>query len=132
MNTLKGIVEEVSANGSLSLVRINVGDLDFSAIVIETPESADYLSVGADIKVIFKETEVVIGKGSDHNISLQNRIPGTINTLESGELLSKITIDSAIGDIQSIVTSNAVKQLQLEVGSEVTAMIKTNEIMLSP
>jgi molybdate transport system regulatory protein len=45
--------------------------------------------------------------------------------------LSKIVVESSVGNITSIITSNAVEQLQIKVGSQVTAMIKTNEIMLS-
>lgn len=131
MNILKGKIESINVNGGLSIVRVKVGDLSFSSIVIDTPETDPFLKINNDIKIIFKENEVIIGIGAMKGISLRNKIPGTIKSIDSDKLLSKIVVESGVGDITSIITTNAVEQLQIKVGSQVTAMIKTNEIMLS-
>ena len=131
MNVLNGIVESVAVNGNLSLVRVRVGEIHLSSIVVDTPETVSYLQQDHPVQVIFKETEVIIGKGDDHQISLQNRMVGTIRTIETGDLLSKLTLDTTIGPIVSVITANAVRQLELAEGMRVTAMIKTNEMMLS-
>ncbi|HEY8661558.1 MAG TPA: TOBE domain-containing protein [Hanamia sp.] len=131
MNTLKGEIISIKVNGNLSLVTINVSDIIFKTIVIENPDTASYLKTGNKINVIFKETEVVIGKGLEHFVSLQNRLTGNIIEIENGALLSKLTIDTPVGNIVAIITLDAVVQLKLQVGEIITAMIKTNEIMLS-
>ena len=131
MNVLKGKICSIKNNGELCLVSIQVGELKFSAIVIDTPQTCSYLQLKHPVKVIFKETEVIMATGKIHPISLQNRIPGTIFLIESDNLLSKVVVDSSVGKITSIITTNAVNQLGLEVGKEVIAMIKTNELMLS-
>ncbi|SRR5690606_30961656 len=130
MNTLKGKIEYVSVNKNLSLVNVNVNEQLLSAIVIDNPETAPYLIPGNSIKIIFKETEVIIGKGKTDNISLQNKFTGSVEFIETGELLSKLTLNTSVGKIISIITTNAVNQLGLKKGSEVTAMVKTNEMML--
>ena len=130
MNTLPGTIKKIQTHGNLTLVRVLVSDITFTSIVIETPESASYLKIGAEITVMFKETEVIISKNA-HEISLQNRIPAKIMEITEGQLLSQITLQYQSHFISSIITSNAVKQLQLTPGKEVIAMIKTNEIMLS-
>ncbi len=131
MNILKGKIEKLTVSGSLTLIGIEVNNIGMSAIVIDTSETAPYLKLGNTITVVFKETEVIIGKGNTDNISLRNKFKGIIDILECKELLSKLTINTSVGKISSIITTNAVNQLNLKVGSEVTAMIKTNEIMLS-
>ncbi|WP_282088959.1 TOBE domain-containing protein [Aquimarina algiphila] len=131
MNILKGKIIAVKTNGNLSLVEIDVDNISFKTIVVETPDTASYLTKGNIVKVIFKETEVIIGKGVEHAVSMQNKIVGKILTIENGELLSKLTIDIGIGNIVSIITTNAVQELRLQVDEKITAMIKTNEIMLS-
>lgn len=132
MNSLKGHIKEVEVNGSLSLVTIALSDeIFFKAIIIETPETASYLSEGHLVKVLFKETEVVIGRDIKHLISLQNQIRGEIKRIERGLLLSNIIINTPAGDISSIITTNAVDQLSLKEKLTVYAMVKTNEIMLS-
>ncbi len=131
MNIIPGIVESVSVKGSLSLVRVKAGQTLLTAIVIDTPETKSYLNAGAQVHVIFKETEVIIGPGQDHNISLRNKLTGRVTHIESGDLLSRLIVETTVGPVVSVITTNAVRNLQIEEGSEVTAMIKTNEMMLS-
>ncbi|MBN2637458.1 MAG: TOBE domain-containing protein [Bacteroidales bacterium] len=131
MNSLKGIITNITVNGSLSLVHLDVSGAVFSVIVIDTPKTASYLSTGNQVSVIFKETEVVIGTGKEFNVSLQNRLEGKISEIQSGELLSKIILDTNAGKIVSVITTRAVKNLGLKRGTEAVALIKTNEIMLT-
>lgn len=130
MNILSGTIQDLQVHGNLTLVKVVVSDITFTSIVIETPETAPYLSIGTPIKVMFKETEVIIGK-SGANISLQNQIPVKVVSIEQGQLLSQLNLQYQEYTLCSIITSNAVKQLQLQPGVEVIAMIKTSEIMLS-
>lgn len=131
MNILKGHIDSILVNGELSIVKVKVGNVLFSTILIDTPDTAPYLTLGNEVRVIFKETEVILGVGDMRGISLRNKIKGTVSHIESDMLLSKVTIDSEIGKITSLITSNAVKQLKIVLGLELTAMIKTNELMLS-
>lgn len=131
MNSLKGKVETLNVYENLTLARIRVGEVLVTSIVIETPDTCPYLVVGKEVNVLFKENEVIIGKGSNLSISLQNRFACTIKHIEQGILLSKLTLLTQGIEIYSIITTNAVKQLGLNEGMAVQAMIKTNEIMLS-
>jgi len=131
MNIFKGKIEAVNVNGELSIITIRVKSISFTAIVIDTPVTAPYLKQGNPIKVIFKETEVIIGIGSVEGISLRNKLFGKVLSIESDNLLSKLIIQTKIGEITSIITSNSVKRLKIKIGTEVCAMIKTNELLLS-
>jgi len=131
MNSYKGNISALTTSGSLTLLKVKVKNATITAIVIDTPKTLDYLEIKNEVTVFFKETEVIIGKGNTENISMQNQFSGTIVSIASKELLSKLTIDSEIGKISSIITTNAVKQLDLKEGSAVKAMIKTNEILVS-
>ena len=131
MNILKGIIEKLTIHGKLTLINLKVKDVLMSAIVIDTPDTAPYLKTGNEITVLFKETEVIMATGNTDQISLRNKFYGTIDKIETNEILSKLTINTSVGKIKSIITTNAVNQLQLKKDIEVTAMVKTNEIMLS-
>lgn len=131
MNSINGEITAIKTSGSLSKVEVTAGENKFKTIVIDTPETADYLKCGNKVKLLFKETEVAIGTGDLSNISLQNRISGTIHKLEMGDLQAKITLETEIGFIKSIITVDAVQQLNLKGGMSVTALIKTNEVMLT-
>ena len=43
----------------------------------------------------------------------------------------KLIIKTDVGEIASIITTNSVKRLDIKIGDSLTAMIKTNELMLS-
>jgi len=132
MNSLEGHIIEVNTSGSLSLVSVRVGpNVVVKAIVIDTPETASYLEAEQPINVLFKETEVIIGANDNCNISLQNKITGTVKEIEKGALLSRVVVQTKVKDIISVISSNAVNELGLKENMKVTAMIKLNEIMLS-
>ena len=132
MNTLKGHIQSIEVSGGMSVVSVSVGEkLRLKAIVIETPETAAYLKKGGEITLMFKETEVVIGTLEDHKISLQNRIAGRIIKIHSGRLLSRLDLETPVGQIGSIISTSAVNDLGLKVNTPVCAMVKLNEMMLS-
>lgn len=131
MNLLRGTIKDIQVHGNLSLVKLDVSQIELTSIVIETPDTATYLNVGTEINVMFKETEVIIGQTLNQAVSLQNQIPVSVVKVNQGALLSELTLDFQGKTIRSIITSKAVDQLQLSKGSSVVAMIKTNEVMLS-
>lgn len=131
MNSFQGKIVKIETSGSLSLVEIIVSGFFLKTILVETPETVSFLKENKVINIFLKETEVIIGKGISHSISIQNKIPGIILEIEKDRLLSKILIDTNIGGINAIIETNAIDELQFEVGEKVMAMIKFNEIMIS-
>jgi molybdopterin-binding protein len=131
MNSFKGHIIKIEVKDQLSIVSIQISDENkLHAVVVETPETAEYLSINQEIKVLFKETEVIIGKGNDLAVSIQNRISGVVTHIEKGVLLTKVTIKTRIGDIESIISTRAVHELNIKQNDSVVAMVKLNEIML--
>ncbi|MEO8415920.1 MAG: TOBE domain-containing protein [Ginsengibacter sp.] len=131
MNSVTGEITSIKVSGNISLVTIMAHTIFFKTLVVETPATATWLKLYNKINMIFKETEVVIGKGLEHPVSLQNKLPGKIIGIENGELMSQVKVDTVVGNIVAIISRDAVVQLNLQVGETVSAMVKTNEIMIS-
>jgi len=132
MNKLKGNITNVEMSGNLAIVSVEIEpEIVFKAIIIEHANENNYLKIGNLISVLFKETEVIIATEGTQHISLQNKILSSIKHIEQGILLSKLTLQFDSGEITSIISTNAVKQLALSVNKKVTAMVKLNEVMLS-
>lgn len=132
MNSFKGIISEIKVNQDMSLVSIDMGhNIHLRTIIIETPATASYLKLGNSIKVLFKETEVVLGLGTMGQVSLQNKIEGTVVSIVEGALISKVNVTTPLGEIVSIISAKAVEDLNIMKGLSVTAMVKLNEIMLA-
>jgi molybdate transport system regulatory protein len=130
MNVFEGKISELVSDENLTIVSVEMKGSVFKAIVVESGNSAPYLKIGNEIKIAFKETEVILVTGKFEGISLRNRIQGKIKEVQKCKLLSRVQITSLIGEVVSIITTNAVEDLKLEAGKEVTAMIKTNEMIL--
>lgn len=131
MNQLKGKIVAVQHNNHMSLVDVGIGDDMFTATLLETPETAPYLKTGEWVTLLFKETEVSLAKNLSGEISLRNRFPATVRHIERGALLSAVRLDYRGEALLSIITTRAVERLQLEVGDEVEALVKANEMVLS-
>ncbi len=132
MNKLNAKIFEIHTEGQLSLVKAAINDVLICAIIIDTPETACYLTIGNNVQILFKETEVVIAKEFTGSISIQNRLNCIIQSIEKGKILSKINMCFFDYAVSSLITTQALLQLHLVVGDEVIAMIKTNEVNLSP
>lgn len=130
MNKLQGTITAIECNRYMSLADVAVGGEVFSATLLETPETADYLKVGNPVTLLFKETEVALAKNLSGLISLRNRFAVKVQGIERGDILTAIKLDYPGGTLTSIITTRAVERLQLALGDELEALVKANEIAL--
>lgn len=131
MNVVNGIISHIESHEGISLVKVKSNDVVFSSIVLDTPETSDYLKEENRVKIIFKETEVMISKDLNPNISIQNKLLCRIESIQKGVILSQINLIHNQQTIKSIITRNACEQLDLKENDTVLALIKTNEVSLS-
>ena len=131
MNKLRGIISEIETAEQLSLVGVEVEGLIFSSVVISGGELADYLQVGKEVYLVFKETEVSIGKELSGGLSIRNRFPVQIREIKEGKILTQLTLDFRGHTIQSIITTRSARTLGLQIGDNIEGLVKTNEITLS-
>lgn len=130
MNKIKGNITGITTSGNISLIDIDANGVSLSAIIIGTPENTPYLIKDKVISVLFKESEVSIGRDIKGKISLRNCLEGPIKKLENGTIFSKVTIDFFGSDIMSLITVRSAERLDLKHGDVVTAFIKSNEVIL--
>lgn len=130
MNQLRGRIIAIESNDHVSLVDVEVSGDTFSAMLLETPESAPYLAIGNEVQVLFKETEVSLAKNLSGQISLRNRIKGRVRSVRSGLILSEVELDYRGQKLSSIITTRSIKRLDIKQGDEVEALIKANEVSL--
>ncbi len=64
-------------------------------------------------------------------ISARNRLPGKVLDVEKGGLVSKITIVMEPSILTSVVTEEAVEQLDIKPGDRIYAVIKSTEVMVA-
>lgn len=65
------------------------------------------------------------------NLSATNHLPGTILSIQRGDVLSKLVIEVATGvRVGSVITTDSVDRLGLVVGGRAVAVIKATEVMV--
>lgn len=62
--------------------------------------------------------------------SIRNEIKGTVKSVTLGDILSEIIVDTAVGEISSIITTRSVSALNLKPGDPVCAQIKATNVSL--
>ena len=63
-------------------------------------------------------------------ISARNQLRGTVEAIVLGVVTAKVGVRVGDNLIESVITRQSVEELNIKVGSEVTAVIKSTEIML--
>ena len=130
MNRLKGNIKGLKTFDDLTLLEIEVEKTTLKSIIIND-HGKKIFKVGSSVEALFKETELIISKNKTNHISLQNKMDCEIISIQTGELLSQIKLRFSCIELISIITTQSVKELNLKLGDQVTAMVKTNEIMVS-
>jgi molybdopterin-binding protein len=63
-------------------------------------------------------------------LSTRNRLPGTITEIVKGEAAAKVTLRVGDNHMVALITRESVDELGLEVGREVTALVKATDVMI--
>lgn len=132
MNKFIGHITKIISEGSISKVCVDLGqNILLQTVVIDTPETANYLKPNSVVEVMFKSTEVIIST-SENNTSICNSISATVAEVRLGKLFSRIQLSSVLGDILCIGSAEQWKDLNLTEGSKVYALVNFHEILLAP
>ncbi|MBB3696002.1 TOBE domain-containing protein [Flammeovirga yaeyamensis] len=130
MNRFTGIITRIDGQQNIHQLSIQLNDVSFRALIIDHEINPINFSVGDKVGVIFKDSEVFMGKDHIEHISIQNQVSGVIKNIEIGDVLSRVFLETSIGMVSSLISSSSVKRLDFKKGEKACAFIKTNEIIL--
>jgi molybdopterin-binding protein len=133
VNVLAGHVLQTTVSGGLALVEVDVDGTTLSALAVGAPPVA--LAPGTAVRLVFKPTEVALGKGLEGGLTIRNRLPCRVVDVERGAVLSRVRLACRLGAggaLEAIVTTRSAEALALAPGDAVDALVKTNEMTLAP
>lgn len=64
-------------------------------------------------------------------LSARNQLDGTVTSIRKGEAIANVVLDVAGQRLVASITVEAVDELGLAEGSEVTAVIKASDVMIA-
>jgi molybdopterin-binding protein len=127
MNTIKGTVISVNFANGLCEVEVKTPLGNIYAVVLESPEEAEFVKENKQVKCIFKETEVLLLR---EKVSQINLFEGTIKSLEKGRVLSMLVVDCKGEEIRVMLTSRQVTTLGLSQGTKVYMLLSPMHVVL--
>ena len=101
------------------------------SVVITTASCEDmHLSEGDSITVLIKGTDVMLAKSFSGMISARNRVSGVVKQIIEGDVVSKVFVESQEEMLHAIITNTSLKEMDISEGNEVTAIVKSTELIL--
>lgn len=130
-NKFIGKVTDVTRGAVNGIVKIELsnGQHITSSITLEAIDDLD-ITVGKEVTAIIKSTSVLIGRGQ-LTLNARNKLSGTIIDINRGAVnaIVKVELPSNVV-ITSSITLEAVDELDLTIGTEVTAVVKATEVLI--
>ncbi|GAN33165.1 MAG: hypothetical protein DYG83_14065 [Candidatus Brocadia sp. AMX2] len=130
-NRLCGTIVSITQGQIHAHVQILWKDIPLSVIITRASCEDMHLSVGDAISVLIKGTDIMLAKSFSGMLSARNRTKGVVREIVQGDVLSKIYLESQGDMLHAIITNTSLKEMNLQEGNEVTAIVKSTELILS-
>jgi len=133
MSQLFATIESIESVESLNIVTFTCAEQKLQMVSLELPAS---VQKGKSVTLACKPTSVAIAKPTVAlesfcaMLSYANQLSVKISTLEEGALLSSVMLTLGAFTLESILSTDALKRLDLQEGNEVIALIKANELSI--
>lgn len=132
MNQINGHITAIDHEGSIALLDVALGDLRLSATILGEAQALSLWKIGQLVRVQFNEMEVAVAKNLSGKISLRNRLPGVITSLEWGRILTRVCFLVQTAGVEivldAVITTRSARHLQLSVGDQIEGLVKSNEM----
>lgn len=64
-------------------------------------------------------------------VNVRNQFRGRIREIITGPVVSEVDVETPQGIVTSVITTRSVKDLNLTIGTEVVALVKSTEVALA-
>lgn len=68
---------------------------------------------------------------SIYAVNIRNQFRGRIKEIVLGPVVSEVDVETALGTVTSVITTRAISELNLQVGTEVLALVKSTEVSIA-
>lgn len=111
---------------------LNIVVFDFCGLTLKmmSLDLNDDVKIGKKVKLSVKPSNISIAKNLSGEISLSNKIVATIQNLENGQLLTSVILKINDTILESIITVDSSKRMNLQIGEVVTILIKASNLSI--
>jgi molybdopterin-binding protein len=127
MNTIHAVIQKIESTENLNIITFTTQTQELKMMSLALSDS---LHIGSKISLTVKATNIALAKDIEGLLSYSNQLKVTILSIDEGELLSAIRVDFLGEVLESIITTDSKKRMQLMVGEEILALIKSSDLAL--
>lgn len=127
MNEIKTTIKQIENVDSIHIVTFDYKGIDIKMMSLDLQAN---LSIGQKVEIVVKPTHISIAKDFSGLTSQSNQIKTKIEKLDIGKLVAVVTLNLEDTLLESIITSNSTKSMDLKIGDEVTIFIKSSDISI--
>jgi len=128
MNKIPATVLAIQNVENLTQVTFATVADELKMMALELPQN---IARNTQITLTCKATNIAIAKASDSMLSFSNQLRVTIKAIEMGELLCSLELSYEDTQLESIITADSAKRMQLTVGEPVAALIKSSDLSIA-
>jgi len=129
-NQISGIIEKINKDEVNSNVVFKPkSDCTLFSNISTNSVNELNLKEGDEVIAIFKSSNVILSK-VPVAISARNKLKGIIKNIVSSNTSTQVSITLGEDTITSVITKNACDELNLKIGDEVYAYVKSNDILI--
>jgi len=127
LNDLYATVKEIKSFEGLNIVSFDFNKTTLSMMSLELDSK---IQVGTTVILGVKPSNITIAKNLSGQLSSSNQIKSIVCNVTKGKLLSTINMKAEDTLMESLITLSSQQRLNLQVGDEITALIKATELYI--
>ena len=127
MNQLKGTITNIKSIDKLYFLSLIIKEQKISILSLEINNN---IKIGDIVYLLIKSTNISLSKNLPQNISIINKLKANIVDINNGDILTSVKLNIDGFHLESIITTQAYLDMNLNIKDEVIALIKGSEIAI--
>lgn len=127
MNRIEARINRIESTDNITIITFEAEGrgMRMMALGLNLP-----LSAGTRVILGFKASHVALARELSGELSISNRLPAVIESVETGALVSSVMLRVGAALIESIITRESAERLRLQNGDTVTALVKASDLSI--
>lgn len=127
MSNIIAIVKKIDSESSLNIVTFDFYGTSLKMMSLELSED---ICLDAKVVLSIKPFSVAVAKDFKGELSYSNQIETKVSSIVEGKLLCNLKLLVKDSYIESIITLESLKRIDIKVGDSILALIKANEVSI--
>ncbi len=127
MNRIPATVTGLESVESITVVSFDSGGTVLKMMALALNASVE---PGKVVTLGVKASHVSLARNLDGELSISNRIPAVVESVEKGALLCSVTLRFGEASLESIITRDSAERMNLHPGDRLFALVKASDLSL--